>query len=112
MTSEQYLAAWGLIAGFAQAPLARPYGLSRGMPAILPQARNAIYIATDQAGGVRYVGSSRRGVHARLGDHAREVRRARGWDRVWVIALRDDLPRAVVEMCEGRVGRSCARWTT
>ncbi|WP_217913089.1 hypothetical protein [Miltoncostaea marina] len=66
---------------------------------------NAVYIATDVAGTVRYVGSCRRGVTARLNEHVRQPSRARGWDGVWVIALRDDLPRVIVELCEGRVGR-------
>jgi hypothetical protein len=105
MSPERYNAAWGLVDRLASAPQPRPFPVSRGIPETLPVAKNAIYVAVDEGGAVRYVGKSERSASVRLREHARDPDRAAAWGSIWVIPLRDDLTRRQVEIAEGRIGR-------
>lgn len=105
MSPEAYTAAWGAVARVAAAPIARSFGLSRGIPDTLPTFANAVYVACDRAGAVVYVGSSIRTVRTRVGEHARDRHRGATWDSLWVIPLQDGLARSRVRIAEGRVGR-------
>ncbi|GAA1200235.1 hypothetical protein GCM10009608_39200 [Pseudonocardia alaniniphila] len=77
MNRELYLAAWSTAGKYALAPTPRPFPLSRGLPAILPAARNVIYIASLRIGQVTYVGSSIRTARARVHQHVRNHDRGR-----------------------------------
>jgi hypothetical protein len=105
MTARAYGAAWCCAGRFACPPIPRCFSLTRGIPAALPACANAVYVATDLGGDVRYVGSTTRTSPVRLAAHARDVRRATEWSHLWIVPLVDDLPRRVVLDIEGRVGR-------
>ncbi len=105
MTVETYSAARGAAAKFAAAPLAQEFVLTRGIPVTLPDVKNAIYIACDTDGAVRYVGSSIRSVRRRLTEHLGERERAGAWKSLWVLPLDEALPEPLVRLCEARVGR-------
>ncbi len=98
-----YVAAWRAAGRFTAPPYPRAHLLTRGIPINLPRARNAIYIAcTEEI--VRYVGSTTRGVQARVREHVRCRERAR-WEALWVIPLVDTVSRYGVLLAEERVGK-------
>lgn len=97
-----YAVAWRAAGRSTAPPCPRPYLLTRGVPAALPPARNAIYIACC-SGIVRYVGSATRGVGSRVREHVRRSSRAR-WEELWVIALDEQTTRYGVLLAEERVG--------
>ncbi|UOZ09386.1 hypothetical protein [Amycolatopsis sp. WQ 127309] len=105
MNPNMYLAAWGAAGRYAAAPVPRPFHLSRGLQAILPAERNAIYVACTRDGVIDYVGSTRRTAHTRAGEHVRKPSRGKTWDTLWVIPLRESTPEGIVRQLEGRVGR-------
>jgi hypothetical protein len=102
MGTGTYWEAWRA-AGSATVPaFPHPFLLTRGVPIGLPPQRNAVYIAgVDSA--ARYVGSTTRGVTARVREHVRNRTRA-AWEELWVIPLRDDLATSCVRLAEERVG--------
>src|SRR4051794_20337032 len=102
MRPEQYRAA---------AALAGPALLrARPHPQLVHQLtggeRNAVYVACDRTGRVRYVGSTiGRPAWARVCEHLTDVHKTREWHEVWVIPLRSETPEQSVRSIEGRVGR-------
>jgi hypothetical protein len=99
------MAAWSTAGRYALAPVPSPFPLSRGLPATLPAARNVIYIACTCNGQIAYVGSTIRTIQARVREHVHRRDRGQGWDRLWVITLKEDTPPNLVRLIEGRVGR-------
>jgi hypothetical protein len=103
MGPGMYGAAWRVAGRFTAPPHPRAYALTRGIPAELPPARNAVYVAcTDEI--VRYVGSTTRTVAARVREHVRLRERA-AWEELWVIALVDTVSPYGVLLAEERVGK-------
>ncbi|MGW4829626.1 hypothetical protein ACWEOG_18735 [Amycolatopsis japonica] len=105
MNPNLYMAAWSAAGRHAASPVARPFNLARGLQAILPPARNAIYVACTRDGTIDYVGCTTRTAHTRTGEHVRELERGKAWDTLWVITLHDNTPEGIVRQCKGRVGR-------
>jgi len=102
MATGTYWEAWRA-AGSATVPaFPRPFLLTRGVPIGLPPQRNAVYVAGVD-GAARYVGSTTRGVAARVREHVRDRTRA-GWEELWVIPLREGLSTTRVRLAEERVG--------
>jgi hypothetical protein len=97
-----YLEAWRAAGRFTAPPHPYPYPLTRGLPIDLPPERNAVYVACAGANAL-YVGSTTRGVAARLREHVRSRPRAR-WEDLWVIGLVDDVSPFQVLLSEERVG--------
>jgi hypothetical protein len=103
MGPGQYISAWRAAGLYTAPPHPKPFGLSRGIPVDLPPERNAVYIACiDMA--VRYVGSTTRGVAARLTEHVKLRERA-AWEELWVIGLQEELSQYQVNLAEERVGK-------
>jgi hypothetical protein len=98
-----YAAAWHAAGRSSAPPRPRPYHLTRGIPTDLPAGLNAIYVVCVN-GTVRYVGSTTRGVGARLREHVRQRSSAR-WEELWVIPLAESTTRYGVLLAEERVGR-------
>jgi hypothetical protein len=75
----------------------------------LPDACNAVYIATSAAHEVLYVGSVARGrpnaLRCRISEHLKLRPGATEWANLWVLRLADDRTRPEVRWAEGRVGR-------
>ena len=102
MSTGTYWEAWRA-AGSAMIPaFPRPFLLTRGVPLGLPSQRNVVYVAGVD-GAALYVGSTTRGVTARVREHVRHRTRA-GWEELWVIPLREGLTTARVLLAEERVG--------
>lgn len=80
------------------------------VPAVTPfpvRVANAVYVATDAAAHVVYVGSVARaagGVAARVAEHLADACKRRTWRHVWVIPLRADTSIEEVRRIEGVVG--------
>ena len=100
---DEYMQAWLATSRYAAAPHPQPFGLGRGVLLGLPSEPNAVYAACSNE-EMRYVGSTTRGVAARLAEHVKSPERA-GWDELWVIGLRDGLSPYQVHLAEERVGR-------
>ena len=97
-----YIEAWRAAGRFTAPPHPYPYVLTRGLPIDLPPERNAVYVACAGAEAL-YVGSTTRGVAARLREHVRLRTRAQ-WECLWVITLVDSVSRYQVLLSEERVG--------
>jgi hypothetical protein len=81
-----------------------PY-LLRGIgPLRAPTAVPAVYIVTNGANEVAYVGSSVSGALGRISAHLRESAKAQHWRSVWVVRLLPDTPEPAVRRVEGRIG--------
>lgn len=80
------------------------------VPAVTPfpvRVANAVYIATDAATNVVYVGSVARttgGVATRIAEHLTDWSKRHSWRHVWVIPLRLDTSIEDVRSIEGVVG--------
>ncbi|GAB2740856.1 GIY-YIG nuclease family protein [Amycolatopsis magusensis] len=77
---------------------------------VYTELRTAVYVVTDDVGIVRYVGSIDRrtpALRSRLTEHvkARGPATQAAWTRVGMVLVPDGAPRALVQQCEGWVGR-------
>jgi hypothetical protein len=97
-----YFEVWRAAGRFTAPPRPYPYPLTRGLPVDLPLERNAVYVACAGTNAL-YVGSTTRGVAARLREHVRSRTRAR-WEDLWVISLIDHISPFQVLLSEERVG--------
>jgi hypothetical protein len=79
--------------------------LGRGIPADLPSAPTAIYIAELDDGRCAYVGQTRQGTATRLMQHATRWSRSTRWTAVWVVPILDEVPDRELDRIEGRIGR-------
>jgi hypothetical protein len=68
----------------------------------LARVTAGVYVAADRTGQLLYIGSVCRkhpGLRGRIVEHLRAHKR--GWDHLWVVALRPDTPPSVVLGIEG-----------
>jgi hypothetical protein len=109
MTEALYRVAAAIAGEYRAGYLPAPYRLAGPSPHALPQRAKAIYIAVDDAGVIRYVGSvcrSRRtAVRDRTTEHVREWFKRRNWTMVYVVPLDPSTQSTVVKEIEGRIGR-------
>ena len=110
MTTALYRAACSLAGEHRSGFFPVPYRIAGAVPHRLPRTKRAVYIAVDDAGTVRYVGSVCRGgvrsaVTARLAEHVRDWWKERHWTHLYVVPLADTTPSATVKRIEGRIGR-------
>jgi hypothetical protein len=75
----------------------------------LPHLRKAVYVVTDRAGRVAYVGKVCRpediaAVESRLREHVEQLEKAMTWAMLYVVPLKSETPDVVVEYIEGLIG--------
>jgi hypothetical protein len=106
--NDLYWVACSLAGGWRRGYLPDGVNLLCAEP-VFPRVRKGVYIASDRAGKVTYVGKVTRGdvsaVRSRLLEHVRDRRKAHRWATLHVVPLRDDTPAEVVEELEGLIGR-------
>lgn len=110
MTPEDWIALELLTRTERRGDILGPFELSD--PTGLPSVSTAVYVALDIHGRVDYVGSVCRptgpGLRRRIGEHRRDLQRARRWRALWVIMLPPEVPRPRIRALEGAVGACLA----
>jgi hypothetical protein len=104
MNSDLYRTAWLLAGQWRGEYDETPYLLTGTAPLRLPAAKPAVYIVSNSANEITYVGSSTSGALGRISAHLREPAKAQHWRAVWVIRLLSHTPQPAVRRIEGRIG--------